>query len=115
MVDFKKIGADGEVRASKIKKVRSQIVKEDAVVEPLSPIQLEVCGNNGFVTYGKREVVNTGNFETVTIEISATLPIGAEVSKKDMDAALKRVRAFVLSNLDEDVDEIRTNMDRGSC
>lgn len=114
MVD-KKITENGKVMATKTINKSGKIVSEEHIDEPITAELLDVSSVMGSITFGKREVVNTGNFETVTIEITATLPIGAEVSKKDMDATLKKVRAFVLSNVDSEIDEIRAELDRGTC
>ena len=103
-----------EVSASKIEKVGKDIVTEqhfstsslpDDSGVPSTPPCYGVCS----VSFGKRQVVNMGNFETITLDMTASM----ECTEKDMNKTYDKVKDFVEGRMEIEIDEIYKTRDGG--
>lgn len=107
-------GTDVSMIATRTDKISGKIVAEESASIPI-PGVLECAEDRGSVSYGRREVINTGDFETTTIEISVTLPIGTVVTTPEIKKAMEKARSFVCNAIEGETEEIRNEVDKGMC
>ena len=101
------------VEATKTTKVGKQIAGEQhAYVTdlPEKSVMSEKISPSCSVSYSKRQLVNMGNFETVAIEISASI----ECAEDNLNATYNKVKEFVTGRIELEVDELYMDRDKGS-